>query len=475
MKNKYIYILTISSFMALQACKTTDISPVDRISQDVAFSTQDKINATVIGAYDGLQSAEFLSGRSLVYSDLLGNDVVDRNGYFTRVFTHTMISTDGFAAAEWTAGYAAIAKANRVIAGVKANMGSAGTKASSFIAEAEFIRAISLFTLVNHYAQPYNFTAGATHIGIPVLTKAATTSSPEDLVPRNTVTEVYTQIISDLKDAEINCLSTYGATYSDKVRATKLSASALLSRVYLYMGDYVNAKIEAEKVINSGTFALNATPSACFGPGNYQTKESIYSIPNNTNDNPNTNNALPMHYSPGGRADIIISPTFLNLPGFTAGDKRRSLTVVSGGLTYTTKYPDIAARADWAPLIRYPEMLLTAAEASVRISGVVDITSLARLNLVRNRSIDSNTLPYTVFTSATDFIDAVILERRIELAFEGHRMQDILRQKKDITGIYKDDLSGLQSDVKYGSDYSIFPIPDAEVKKDPKLIQNSGY
>ncbi|HEY0177966.1 MAG TPA: RagB/SusD family nutrient uptake outer membrane protein, partial [Pedobacter sp.] len=169
------------------------------------------------------------------------------------------------------------------------------------------------------------------------------------------------------------------------------------------------------------------------------------------------------------------SKTFLNLPGFAADDKRRELFVVVTGNTYTTKYADVATRGDWAPIIRYPEVLLTAAEASVRASNTVDAISLERLNLVRDRSRVS-AAQYTLadFPSAQSFIDAVLLERRIELAFEGHRIEDLGRTKQGVTGKQADDYSPLP-DVAYGANQLVFPIPEHDTKLNPNLKQNPGY
>src|ERR1700760_4538502 len=96
-KNFISYIVAGMALVMLQpACKTTDIQPVDRISSEVAFTTHDKINAAVIGVYDGLQSPEFLSGRSLIYSDVLGQDVIvaGASAFFYSIYSNTMISTD---------------------------------------------------------------------------------------------------------------------------------------------------------------------------------------------------------------------------------------------------------------------------------------------------------------------------------------------------------------------------------------------
>jgi hypothetical protein len=478
MKKRFLsYVLLAAAIILLgPGCtKVTDIKPEDRISSDVAFQTPARINAAVIGVYNALQSPEFLSGRSLVYSDVLGQDVVILGDYFSSIFRYRMLASDAYATNEWTAGFTAIQVANRVIEGIQANASIAGNLTNSYIGECRFGRALAMLTLVDHFAQPYNFTPTASHLGIPVITKSSVTYTSADLVPRNTVAEVYTQIISDLQFAEANIVPDQGD--ASVQRANNLAATALLARVYLYKGDYANAKIEAEKVISSGVYSLNANQSGAFGPGNYQSAESVFSISNNQNDNPNTNNALPMHYSPppSGRGDLAASRTFLNLPGFAADDKRRALFVVVTGNTYTTKYADVATRGDWAPIIRYPEVLLTAAEASVRASNTVDAISLGRLNLVRDRSRVS-AAQYTLadFSSAQSFIDAVLLERRIELAFEGHRIEDLGRTKQGVTGKQADDYSPLP-DVAYGANQLVFPIPEHDTKLNPNLKQNPGY
>lgn len=483
-KNFISYIIAGMALVMLQpACKTTDIQPVDRISSEIAFTTPDKINAAVIGVYDGLQSPEFLAGRSLIYSDVLGQDVVvaGASAYFYSIYSNTMISTDQWATNEWNAGFAAVAKANRTMEGIQANLAVAGNDAKAYLAECEFGRALAYFTLVNHFAQPYNFTAGATHAGVPLILKSSSSFTSADLVPRASVADVYKQIIADLKDAEANLPADQGDEAVE--RANKYAASALLSRVYLYQGDYANAKAEADKVISSGVYGLNANPGDCFALGNYTTKESIFSIANSLSDNPNTNNALPMHYNSsakGGRADIVVSQTYLSLPGFAADDKRRSLVYAEtkGGSTlyYCGKYTDVSGRADWAPIIRYPEMLLTAAEAAVRASGTVDATSLAELNQVRDRSrVSAPQYTAASFATAADFINAVLLERRIELAFEGHRIGDALRNKQGITGKQNFPDYSPAPDVPYGSEKEIFPIPSTDLKLNPNLVQNPGY
>jgi len=472
----------------MSACqkKVTDIKPQDLLSSDLAFSTPAKIEAVVLAGYDGLQSAEYLSGRALIYVDLLGEDIYDRTGYFTDLPRYSLLASSSIAAGVWTAGYNAIARANRAMAGINANVSKlTAAKAKALIAECKFIRGVSNFYLVNFFGQPYVFTNDASQSGVPLITQSFTYNDPAANQPRSSVATMYTNIITDLTDALADLPPDYGdPTYADKVRATKAAASSLLSRVYLYKGDYANAKKYALDVINGnyGTYALNSTVDLVFT--DYTTPETIWSIPNSVNDNPNTNNALPQHYYPSGRGDLAISPTFLSIttnPKFAIDDKRRSLIINGTGATasikFTRKYAQYSTRGDWAPIIRYAEVLLTYAEAQARTASGVDADAIAKLNQVRDRAKGASP-SYTVlsFANKDELIAAVLAERRIELAFEGHRFWDIMRVKGTVTNKYDSDGSTILPAEPFGAKKNIFPIPQVEVDKSKGvLVQNDDY
>ncbi len=486
MKVFIYYLLLVSALLSACTKKVQDITPIDRITPDLVFSTPARMEAAVVGAYDGLQSAEFLSGRTLIYADLLGDDVIDKNNFFADFARFNMLANNGLAANMWSAGYNAIARANRAKVGIEANPGIVSpAKAKEFIAETKFVRAIAHFYLVNFYAQGYTFTADASHPGIPYVTSSFTTNDPAGNVPRATVKQVYDNILLDLNDALTDLPLAQANLSLTKTRGTKAAAAALLSRVYLYKEDWTNAKTIAGRIISGefGTFTLNASPNGVFGPGKYTTAETIFSIPNSANDNPNTNNALPQHYYETGRGDLTVSQLFLNAstdPYFAADDKRRTLILANtmpsnSGNFYTAKYPDVATRADWAPVIRYAEVLLNYAEAGARLAAGVDADAISKLNMVRDRSRVSAP-QYTVasFVTKQDLINAILAERRIELAFEGHRYFDLKRTKSSYTRIDSDRTTVITA--TYGTDKYILPIPQAEVDKSLGILkQNPGY
>lgn len=490
MKKISYLILALSVTIASCEKKVIDLTAQDLLSSDLAFSTPEKIEGTVLAGYEGLQSAEFLSGRALVYVDLQGEDIFDRTNFFGDLTRFNLLANSGLAANVWTAGYQSIARANRAAVGVAANVDKiTPEKARELIAECKFIRAIAHFYLVNFFGQTYTFTADASHPGVPVITEAFTSNDPAANKPRSTVAQVYAAIITDLTDAIADLPTDHGDAYSNVARGTKAAAAALLSRAYLYMGNYANAKTFAGNIINGqyGTYALNASPDGAFGPGNYTTSESIFSIPNNPNDNPNTNNALPMHYYPTGRADLAVSTSYLNMstnPYLAADDYRRTDMIRNGvasnnttAFRFTTKYPDAGTRSDWAPIIRYAEVLLTYAEASARAASGIDADAISKLNLVRDRARVSAP-QYTVasFANKDALVAAILGERRIELAFEGHRFWDLMRIKANVTNKYDNDGTTVLPVQTFGEDKNVFPIPQAEVdKSNETLSQNLGY
>lgn len=489
---RYIYYSLLLIAVVGSSChkQVLDIDPQNLLSGELAFSTPEKIEANVIGAYDGLQSKDFLSGRALVYVDLLGDDIYDRTTFFTELPRYNLLSNSGIVSGVWTAGYDAIARANRTIAGITDNSSKlTNTKVKEFIAECKFVRAVANFYLVNFFAQPYGFTADASHVGIPIITKSFTYNDPAANQPRSSVAEVYAVIIKDLTEALADLPMAYTGysdnDYHNKARGTKAAASAILSRVYLYKGDYTNAKKFAKDIIDGlyGNFALTTNVNTVFinGTNEYKNTETIWSIPNSSADNPGSNISLSQHYSPSGRADLAVSSIFLDETKneyFPADDKRRVMIVNGTGPLASTRFSGkFTNLTDWAPIIRYAEILLIYAEAQARITGTIDADAIAKLNLVRDRARVSKPT-YTVgsFVNKDKLMEAILGERHVELAFEGHRFWDLMRVKASVTNKFDSDGASLLAAQPFGSLKNIFPIPQLEVDKSKKVLaQNEGY
>jgi hypothetical protein len=492
MKNNFLKFLFVSSLL-IASCKkedTYDIIPGETTTSGLQFSTPQGQEGAVIGAYNNAQGAEFLSGRALVYVDLMGDDVFDRQGFFGDVPRFNALSNNGLASGFWATGYLTIGGANRAIKGITENPGVVtATKANQLIGEAKFLRAVSHFYLVNMFAQTYTFTSDASHIGVPVITTSFGSATGAN-TPRNTVKQVYDQILLDLNDALANLPNSYTGVYQTRTRATKAAAAAMLARVYLYMGDWARANTNASAVIAGtyGAYALRPTPNGAFGSAtNNQTNESIWSIPNSTQDNPNTNNALPQHYFPNGRADLPLSSNFLDIatnPFFAMDDLRRTNMIVPGvaatnttAFRFTNKYPQTTTRADWSPILRYAEVLLTSAEAKARLATGVDASAITHLNLVRDRArVSASQYSVTSFATKQDLINAVLGERRIELVAEGHRFWDLMRNKLPLVGKKDNDGIAVIPTLPANAPRAIWPIPQREIDASAgALVQNPTY
>jgi hypothetical protein len=226
-------------------------------------------------------------------------------------------------------------------------------------------------------------------------------------------------------------------------------------------------------------------------------------------DNTGVNAALANMYgaaSLGARGLVSLSPIIYNNTGWLCNDKRRTLLTVQGtnangganGISiFTTKYNKYTTREDFAPHIRYAEVLLTLAEAEARQSATVSTRALDLLNAVRNRALVSPaTEAYTVasFADKISLIRAILLERRIEFLAEGKRWSDIHRNAVDpnfTTGgipakyangsqtaaIYScgGAINATQAAIPYSSFLFIWPIPSTETIQNPAVAQNPLY
>jgi hypothetical protein len=477
------YIITaflFFSLLALISCRKESLSPVPQtqISDQVAFSTPERTLAAVNGVYAGAKVGQIYGGRYYNYQDSRGEEFINEtaNGV-TQLSTwnFTVTPTTNEVQNFWGAAYAAINRANIVIAGVDAAPISDALKLQ-YKAEARFIRALIYHALVTIYARPYSDGNGSKP-GVIIYTEPQT-SSGNNQKERSTVAEVYTQILVDLNYAETNLPATYTPASLNVTRAHKNTAIALKTRVYLYMGDYAKVITEGNKLVpqavapfstTSGvTHSLQSNITTVFGAGG-QTAENILSFPFTTNDLPGTQNSLNQYYSPssaGGNGDYSLNTGATGIvanTGWTAADARRTNFVqVIGGKTWLRKW---TANTDYVPAIRYAEVLLNLAEALARQNGL-DVKAIALVNAVRKRSDPATTL---VPTTQQELIDMILTERRIELLGEGFRSRDILRLGQTIPA------KGSAPSVAPTNPQYIWPIPQSELNVNKAIVQNTGY
>jgi starch-binding outer membrane protein, SusD/RagB family len=448
-KITYYALAGLLASAVLSSCnKKLDIDPVNQVASDKALQNSDDVEAALIGAYTAIGSTSLYGGQIQFLSELLGDNgeiqFVGTYSYPKEFASKTIFPINGGVSSTWTEAYRAINSANNVLANISK---VTTTKQPRIEGEARFIRATMYFELVKLYAKSYNDGSPAANPGVPLVLTPTTVISAASNVPRNTVAEVYAQIISDLTTAETKIPGTGQPFYS----ATKYAAAAMLSRVYLQQGNYTDAGAAANRVISAsaGTmpiYSLVSSYATEFNtPGN--TSEDIFDLQVTSQSGAND---LYTFFSESGRGgDVEVQASHFGL--YEPGDTRRALFDRSG--TYSLKYEGQYTNIK---LIRLAEMYLTRAEANYRLGTAVGATPLADVNRVRTRA---GLAPLTAIAS----VDVILKERHLELAFEGFTLSDAKRIKKSI------------GSIPYNADRLVLPIPQRERDVNPNLTQNPGY
>lgn len=438
-----------------------EIQPEQDLSPEGAFANQDAAAASLTGAYGRMLVLDVFGAMPQIIGDFQA-DNVDFIGSFPTLqdINNSAVIADNVTIRNiYRDHYRAVLAANAVIQNVPdvVDAGFSDEDRAQFIAEAKFVRAITFFNLVNLFAQPYTLDDGASP-GIPLRLEPEALNGTFEPMDRHSVAEVYDQIEQDLLDAVGDLPEVNG-----RVRASSGAANALLSRLYLYKGDNPNAADYAQRVLDEGNYALAGDYSFY----NSLTPETVFDIAMSSIDNSRTGSGgWASFYNPaelGARGDCPFTEDLLD--AHEDGDRRiTELTQVGdNGRTYTTKFPDFVTNADNAPIIRTTEVVLNRAEALVKSSGSVVGEAIDIVNELRTRA-GLETFDATDFDSSDDLLATILDERRKELAFEGHRRMDLLRNGQAI-------INGLMP----GDNQTVMPIPVQETDQNSSLPQNPGY
>jgi len=530
----YKKIIALGTVLTMAAaCTVTDLQPTDALSEATAFQTPERIELTVAGVYDGAQSGYYAGGAVRGYpfgaahlqqGDCRGEDMVSVAAFYGVTYDNAYDATTPNNGFYWQTIYTLINRANVVIDGIrKAPVGGSLTEAvkNSYEGEMRFLRAMGHFYLLANFARPFGDNPTAANRGVPYREQPVGTSTGVSIeeataLGRNTVAECYDKMLADLDFAETNLPSTRATNRI--TRATKGAAIAMKTRIRLHQNNWAKVIEEANKLVPAtgnlvspiGAYTLTATPMGPFGSGNKNNVESILSIENNDVDNAGVNGAAPAMYSAsisGGRGIVGISPVIWNQPFFPANDFRKSAEMVTQdgatspgrGAMFSRKYADATARTDNAPIIRYAEVLLNAAEAIARTTTGVNERALTLLNAVRNRAVPAGSGRYTAasFTTNQELLQAILNERRIEFLAEGMRWLDIHRLSADatstvkgipakasrtlaFTSLYTNNPATtftMQAAVPYADFKFVWPLPIEEINNNPtlKTQQNPGW
>ncbi len=449
---KYIIALSVVLFTGI-SCKKEYLTPIPQtvVSDATAFDTPERILGNIRSLYYNTKGGAFYAGRYIVYGDIRGEDFLNETGNLvtgadvwalnpTGTSTNSVINL-------WAQAYFTINLCNLSIEGITAKgptvLGGA-TLTNNYLGEARYVRALCYYSLLQYYARPFADGAG-NKPGLPLRLTAIKGPGSSDLA-RSSVAQVYAQIIADLNFAEANLPLTYtGSTAAElnTTRAHRNTAIAFKTRVFLSMQDYPNVILEGNKIV-SATAPFTATTGVAHALQTnianvfttpYTTTESIFSFPMTAaaGDNPGTQNQLGFYFlrnsANPGSAEYSLNPVgIIADPSWGAADVRKTslvFTNVGNGKKFVNKYQLPSPFLDYAPVIRYSEVMLNLAEALARNNNPADLPrALALLNAVRQRSDPSVTI---VAATQAALINAIMTERRIEFLGEGLRNNDLMR------------------------------------------------
>lgn len=472
MKKSIIYLAVLLAGTSFSSCKDfLEEEPVMSQSNELTLSKFSGLDDATAGLYSRFNSYAWYGGSHVLMYELSGGNARNPisypgSGRYTQntKWNYNESSTSSI----WFYSYYTIASANNVLSNLEGKESSEVTTEmiNNVKAEALAMRAFCHFDLVKVFGHAY--TRDKSALGVPVV---LVTENGQPA--RNTVEEVYTQIVKDLQDAELLMSDNYVREGVIDAAAcfNKTSIQALLSRVYLYMGDWQNCADYATKVINSGKYNLlsgddylSMFTQNTAAEGDEIIFEMYSSIKNSYWDGSGWEQ---MSYitSPdeggSGSADVCASEDLIEL--FEEGDIRLNLYQLMNNtdwftLKYAGKEGSAIPKENNTPIIRLSEMYLNRAEAIYNgavISGVTAASDLATLASKRGIAAPS--------PSET----TILKERRKELAFEGHIFFDL---KRTGNGVTRTDGAGV--DVPASSPKWAMPIPKSECDANPNMEQN---
>ena len=495
MQRKIFLSLFIAGLIALSSCSKNFLTrnPYNGLPLASAIESEADLLVANTGMYSQLRNTD-LYGRTLpLKGDLMGDNTfvtTANSGRYISMNNYVFANTDAYAAAVWQQAYIAIKYANIII---NTHLTASDANISEYVGEAYAVRALMHFELVRNYGHPYTLASGDP--GVPIMTDTAYT--PLALPKRNTVKEVYTQVISDLETA-YSLMSVYRGT----AYFSKYAARALEARVYQTMGDWPDALNTALDVINnSGWVMLPASgyssPSGNLGtsagastytPGGYwaipgaQTgtrNETFFEIESDLANNNGFDQIGAIYLTLGGDyGDILATDSLYNL--YSATDARAPLCVrapagyragQSGNINLCYKYSNANNNGakDATKVLRLADVILVAAEAYYNAGDITNANKY--LNMVA-RQRDPAFAGWN--DTGEQVLEDILTERRKELAFEGSRFWDLVRLGRSFTKVGNQNPQTLIT-VAPGNIALVFPIPVTEETANPNITQNPGY
>ncbi len=464
--------------------KFLDVQPVSNgvavnnsDSDSVLYSTASDAEAALAGVYSDFRN-EYFELDYFVNGDAQSDDAyagADNPSNF-QIDDFNIDATNLNVSRDWGYLYTTIGKANTVIDNVDnvTDPDLTAERKKQIIAEASFIRAFMYFHLLQQWSD------------VPLVLNSVTTFDLEILPflfpPRASADSVYAQIIIDLETA----LSDVPVTAINKGYVTKGAVNALLAKVYATIEPHDWNKVSqyCDAVI-AGPYSLLPNYDELWDNMHENSVESIFEI-NYEGTSSSGNWGVSMFRGMDWKKFNIPSNDLVKAFDDEQDNIRKTSSIIFDDVTgkwsdskwpqnnypFINKYriAEMPSPQNYI-FIRLADILLLKAEALNELGNTTGAAEL--VNQVRNRV----NLPNTSTTNQDAMRLAIEKERRLELAFEGHRWYDLKRTGRAIEVM--NNAKGPDGVTPLGYNLTpnrlIWPIPQSEMDKNSNLTQNNGY
>jgi starch-binding outer membrane protein, SusD/RagB family len=460
-KSIFINIVLYSSLFFSSCSKFVEVgSPSNQIVGSLVFVDDITATSAMVGLYSNMMSANtiFANAGITIPAGLSADEFVNSspNAALDPIASNAIPANNTLIQNNvWKVAYNYIYQANAILEGVQTSQTISSATKQTLTGEAKFVRAFCYFYLTNIFGD------------VPLI--ISTNYISNATVPRTPSLDIYKLIIADLIDAKSKLPENYitnTAFPSQRIRPNKLAATALLARVYLYLGEWGKTESEATLVINSPQYRLVRVDSVFLSSSN----EAIFQLfpvmtSNSTGEGsafvPATNAVKPTY---------IITNFLLN--AFANGDLRKSNwiksnTVNSQIYSFPNKYKirsSTSSPTEYNIVLRLGEQYLIRAEARGHQNDIVG--GYSDLNKIRIRA----GLPSVSTSNQDSLLLAIQKERQVELFAEwGHRWLDLKRTHTI------DQVLGAAKAPNWQPTDALYPIPFLEIQRNPFLTQNPGY
>jgi len=477
MKTIKLLYISITMLFALTSCDSLlDISTKHALPQE-SIKTVEGCESLIIGVYDLMQDANY-AGRDLIcVPDVMGDNLFpspSSTKYAEQYNFQPYYNID-----IWESAYKQIGALNEAI--LYLSELEQTNKVKSLTGEALFLRAFTYFNLANIYSRVPGHLVDNFNLCVPLLIEpffnAGGSITLQASEPRATVDAVWAQIVTDLTDSFTNLENNDGDNYPYRISA--VAVKAFQSRVYLFKGDWANTILAANYVLDNSTVDLyDGSYTDIFSKGTESLWQLHYNVTENlastslhstygTVDNGTRDSEGYGDGTGAGDAQLSVAQDFIDLLDQDHDVRFKAMRKVhyyGQNLWWTTKFNSWGGvfGLDDIPLIRVSEVYLNRAEAYAHQPNYTpartDINSLRNIRGLADTDVANSEL-----------LNEVLLQRRIELAFEGHRFFDMKRLGKPISRP-----NGI-ADVPYEDYRVVAPISTTEMDVNKKLVNNPGY